>query len=108
MRSRVVMFGLVFPLLMIGCGKSVPTDNGGTTVPIDPKLTALLESLEPAEPNGEGATFVKPVMDVWKDEFAEKTAKRVKINYQPTGSGGGISQMTKKLVVFGCTDAPMT
>jgi phosphate ABC transporter phosphate-binding protein len=55
---------------------------------------------------GSGSTFVKPIMDKWVAEFAKIDANAT-INYQPTGSGAGINQMTDKAVDFGCTDAVM-
>jgi phosphate transport system substrate-binding protein len=57
--------------------------------------------------DGQGATFVEPIMKVWTNEYGEKTNGDVQINYQGTGSGAGIAQMTKKLADFGCSDAPM-
>jgi phosphate transport system substrate-binding protein len=60
------------------------------------------------ELNGQGATFVEPVMKVWTNHYLEeKTAGRVRINYQGTGSGAGIQQLTNKTTDFGCSDAPM-
>ncbi|HEX4612942.1 MAG TPA: phosphate ABC transporter substrate-binding protein PstS [Urbifossiella sp.] len=65
------------------------------------------KDLTKVEINAEGATFVEPIMKVWTNEYLEKTGDRVRINYQGKGSGAGISQMTKKLAAFGCSDAPM-
>ena len=111
MRSRTLGFGLAAFLAIpavilgcIGCGKPVPTDPIGTGVPVDPGLKAL----EAVELNGQGATFVKPILDVWKEKFIDKTDGKVKINYTGTGSGAGVTQMTKKLADFGCSDNPMT
>lgn len=107
MRSRALGFGLAAFLAIpavilgcIGCGKPVPTDPVGTGQHLDP--------LEAVELNGQGATFVKPILDVWKEKFIEKTDGKVKINYTGTGSGAGVTQMTKKLADFGCSDNPMT
>jgi phosphate ABC transporter phosphate-binding protein len=94
-------------LAIVGCGKSVPTDTG-RQAPADSKLEEVLKSLDPCEPNGQGATFVKPIMDIWKEEFIDRTVGKVRINYSGTGSGAGVAQMTKKLADFGCTDNPMT
>jgi phosphate transport system substrate-binding protein len=55
--------------------------------------------------SGAGATFVYPMMSKWTDEY-DKT-KKVKVNYQSIGSGGGIKQMIEKTVDFGCSDGPM-
>jgi phosphate transport system substrate-binding protein len=56
---------------------------------------------------GAGATFPYPIYSKW---FAEYSAAHpgVEINYQPIGSGGGITQVTKGVVDFGGSDMPMT
>jgi phosphate transport system substrate-binding protein len=57
--------------------------------------------------NGAGATFPAPIYQKWFQEY--KTAhSSVQINYQPIGSGGGISAMTEGTVDFGASDMPMT
>lgn len=62
---------------------------------------------DPVRIDGQGATFVEPVMKVWANEYGDKTSGAVQVNYQGTGSGAGVAQMTKKLADFGCSDAPM-
>jgi phosphate ABC transporter phosphate-binding protein len=98
------MFRRLLPVAVLvaaGCGKTAPPDeprgagNG--------ELTKLAK----AEVNAEGATFVEPIMKVWTNEFQSLTGDGVKINYQGKGSGAGVSQMTKRLAAFGCSDAPM-
>ena len=85
--------------LAAGCGKAPPPEDKGRG--------ADAAALEPAELNGQGATFVEPIMKFWTNEFLEQSGGKVKINYQGTGSGAGITQMTKRLADFGCSDAPM-
>lgn len=55
--------------------------------------------------SGTGASFIYPMMSKWAREYEK--AKGVKINYQSTGSGAGIQQMTAQTVDFGCSDGPM-
>jgi phosphate transport system substrate-binding protein len=55
--------------------------------------------------NAGGSSFIYPLMSKWAAEY--KTAKGVEVNYQSIGSGGGIEQMTARILDFGCTDAPM-
>lgn len=57
--------------------------------------------------NGGGATFPYPIYSKWFSEYA-KVDKTVNFNYQSIGSGGGVKQITVKLVDFGASDAPMT
>ncbi len=56
--------------------------------------------------NGAGATFPAPLYTKWFDEYNKLTG--VKVNYQPIGSGGGISQITEGTVDFGASDGIMT
>lgn len=55
--------------------------------------------------NGAGATFPYPIYSKWAKTYYEKTG--VKVNYQPIGSGGGISAIKAGTVLFGGTDAPL-
>ena len=55
---------------------------------------------------GAGATFPAPLYTKWFDEYYKLTG--VKVNYQPIGSGGGISQITEGTVDFGASDGIMT
>jgi phosphate transport system substrate-binding protein len=55
---------------------------------------------------GAGATFPNPLYTKWFAEY--KTLTGVEINYQPIGSGGGISQITEGTVDFGASDGIMT
>ena len=57
--------------------------------------------------NGAGATFPNPIYQKWFAEY-NKVDSKVRINYQPVGSGGGIQQVSKRTVFFGATDGPMT
>ncbi len=54
---------------------------------------------------GAGATFPDPIYEKWFKAYSDKTG--VKINYQPIGSGGGITAFTNKTVDFGASDGPM-
>jgi len=54
---------------------------------------------------GAGATFPYPLYAKWAKDYQSATG--VKINYQPIGSGGGISAIEGGTVMFGGTDAPL-
>lgn len=56
--------------------------------------------------NGAGATFPAPCYYDWAYSYQKATHTRV--NYQSIGSGGGIKQVSERIVDFGATDAPMT
>jgi phosphate transport system substrate-binding protein len=56
--------------------------------------------------NAGGATFPEPIYSKWFNEFKKKTGAQ--INYQPQGSGFGISAVIAGTVDFGASDRPMT
>ncbi len=56
--------------------------------------------------NGAGATFPAPCYYDWAYNYQKATKTRV--NYQSIGSGGGIKQISERIVDFGATDAPMS
>jgi phosphate ABC transporter phosphate-binding protein len=89
--SRIGATAVVVILAALsGCGKN--GDNGNSV-----SKTYRL--------NGAGSSFVNPIMTKWADLYNKE--KGVEVNYQSTGSGNGVQQMTAKTVDFGCTDAPM-
>src|SRR5437762_2429920 len=55
--------------------------------------------------NAAGSTFVYPMMSKWASIY--EAEKKVQVNYQSIGSGGGIQQLTARTVDFGCSDGPM-
>jgi phosphate transport system substrate-binding protein len=55
--------------------------------------------------NGSGSSFVAPMMKKWAGAYNK--AKGVEVDYNSTGSGTGVTQMTERQTDFGCTDAPM-
>lgn len=54
---------------------------------------------------GAGSTFVNPIMTNWIPAFQK--ASGVSVNYQPIGSGGGISALISHTVDFAGSDVPM-
>lgn len=58
--------------------------------------------------NGAGATFPVPIYSKWFQAFSTKVNKDVAFNYQPIGSGGGITAITAKTVDFAGSDAPLS
>src|SRR6476620_4050337 len=53
---------------------------------------------------GAGATFPFPLIDTWRVEY-KQIHPDVNLNYQSSGSGGGMNECTAKTVVVGATDA---
>lgn len=66
----------------------------------------LTTSLTAAEKiNGAGATFPAPCYYDWAYNYQKNT--KIRVNYQSIGSGGGIKQISERIVQFGATDAPL-
>ena len=86
---------MVAVIALAGC--NAPT--GGPAVPPTPPVKSI-------NLTGAGATFPAPLYTKWFDEYNKLTG--VKVNYQPIGSGGGISQITEGTVDFGASDGIMT
>lgn len=54
---------------------------------------------------GAGATFPAPLLTAMADEYRDLTDRRVTVNYQSIGSGGGIRQFIEQTVMFGMSEA---
>jgi phosphate transport system substrate-binding protein len=59
-----------------------------------------------ASVSGAGSTFVAPLVTKW--ESAVQSVLGIQLNYNPVGSGGGVSAITNKQVDFGASDAPLS
>ncbi len=70
-------------------------------------LVLALGTAQAQKLTGAGATFPYPIYSKWFTEYSA-AHPGVEVNYQPIGSGGGISQVTKGVVDFGASDMPMT
>jgi len=55
--------------------------------------------------NGAGASFPAPLYYDWAYNYKKDTKNSV--NYQSIGSGGGIKQISKRIVNFGASDKPL-
>ena len=54
---------------------------------------------------GAGSSFIYPVLSKWSQAYNKATG--IRINYQPIGSGGGISQLNNSTVDFAASDKPL-
>jgi len=96
LRTSVKKWSITAAVLLVVVVFTACTTQIPTTTPPPQSLTL----------NGAGATFPAPLYTKWFDEYNKLTG--VKINYQPIGSGGGISQITEGTVDFGASDGIMT
>ncbi len=51
---------------------------------------------------GAGSTFVEQLMDEWAEKYTTNP-----VDYDPVGSGAGISSITAKTIAYGASDAPL-
>jgi phosphate transport system substrate-binding protein len=56
--------------------------------------------------SGAGSSFVAPLVTKWASVTQQQIG--ITLNYNPIGSGGGVSAITNKQVDFGGSDAPLT
>ena len=70
-------------------------------------LTRGSTKLATATINGAGGTLVYPLMTVWQSVYGG-AEPQITVNYDPVGSGQGITDFTDQIVNFGESDAPMT
>jgi len=66
---------------------------------------ALTSAVAADKISGAGASFPAPLYYDWAFNYGKDTHNR--INYQSIGSGGGIKQITNRIVDFGASDAPL-
>ena len=89
-----------------------PTTHPSTSASPSPSPTATpaptpTPTLAPAVLNGAGGTLIAPLMSVWQPAY-QQAMSQITVNYNPVGSGAGITQFTQQVVDFGESDAPMT
>lgn len=94
--KSTALAGLV---LMVGVACSNAGDKPDTTRP-------AAASRGGTDLTGAGASFPYPLYSKWTSAYMAKTGQR--INYQPSGSGAGIKQLSEGTVDFGGSDGPMS
>jgi len=78
-------------ITLAACGKSSSTSS-----------TSASTSSSSATISGAGSTFAAPVYQQWGSAISGLT-----VNYQPVGSGAGITALEGKTVDFGASDPPL-
>lgn len=92
MNKRISNLAVVLVLtasLVFSCG------SNGEHTPTQDRVSIL----------GAGATFPAPLVTAMADEYRDLTNRRVTVNYQSIGSGGGIRQFMEQTVMFGMSEA---
>ncbi len=94
-KPLVGLFLFIFGFSMMGCGAQNPGTPSGQDKSAKVNLT------------GAGSSFVYPLLNQQIEEY-RKMNSNITINYQSTGSGAGIKQVSEQTLDFGATDGPMT
>ncbi len=90
MKQFIIGIAALFLIALItGCG------GDGDRTPTSERTNIL----------GAGATFPAPLVTAMADEYRDLTNRRVTVNYQSIGSGGGIRQFMEQTVMFGMSEA---
>ena len=129
MQFRISKRATWLPLLCLGLAASLPlaaacSGDSTSTTPTPTEASAATSSTaatggnstlpadvgknDHAQLTGAGATFPQPIYQAWFDDYNSKVAGGVQVNYQPVGSGAGITQYTGKNLDFGASDVGMT
>lgn len=89
-KIQLFLITTVFLFAMLSC-----SGGDGDRTPTADRVTLL----------GAGATFPAPLITAMADDYRDLTNRRVTVNYQSIGSGGGIRQFMEQTVMFGMTEA---
>ncbi len=85
----------VLSLVLAACGSSSNSGSTGTTSSSSGGSSATI--------SGAGSTFAAPVYEQW----GSPQGAGMTVNYQPVGSGAGITALEGKTVDFGASDPPL-
>ena len=91
-----------------GTTPAAATSGATTPAAAAPTNTPVQVGSGSVQLNGAGATFPVPIYSKWFQAYSTSVDKNVAFNYQPIGSGGGISAITAKTVDFAGSDAALS
>lgn len=90
---------LVITLILSACGGTATNKSTGSSISTTANKTGIPLT-------GAGGTFPAPLYTKWFVQYAALTG--IQVNYQPVGSGAGITAITNGTVDFGASDAILT
>ena len=99
----VAAAGVIFVSMGKGSNSTSTTSSSTSTA-----STISVDFTSPITLNAGGSSFVNPVMQVWIYVYQKETNELVTINYEPTGSGAGISGIFSGLYDYAGSDAPVS
>jgi phosphate transport system substrate-binding protein len=95
---RLFMTVLFLALIVAACGGNGDRDSQG--IPGQSSASGDRMGILCA-----GATFPAPLITAMADDYRDLTNRRVTVNYQSIGSGGGVRQFIEQTVMFGMSEA---
>src|SRR5665647_928291 len=79
--------------LSAACGGGSTSSSTTTSSPVTAGgISSDVGKSDSANLTGAGATFPAPIYQAWFDDYKQKVSKKVQVNYQPVGSGAGVTQ----------------
>lgn len=107
--GSLAVFSIAALVTACGGGSSTPSSTGTAGSSAAPGgIPTDIGKNDSANLTGAGATFPGPIYQAWFDDYKHNVAKKVQVNYQPVGSGAGVTQFTANTVDFGASDVGMT
>jgi len=92
--------------ILCACERPQSPAGGAAAAPFGAIAAGLAGMSAVTTIEGEGATFAKPLYEVWGTRYAQQTGVRVR--YRATGSRRGIEAVMARKVDFAGSEAPMT
>src|SRR5690606_21715511 len=102
--ARLTLLALSTALFATACSPEGPATGQAPTA--DASAPAAAGDRISAEISGAGASFIYPRVSKWSADYNAATG--AKVNYQSSGSGGGIAQIKAGTVDFGSSDKPLS
>lgn len=100
MRRWAVIPGLMAIVFLVGATVSCgPTESSANNRPAANAPDSTIGAA--------GSTFIAPLMTAWVKGY-EQAHPKMKVNYRPIGSGGGIDEFKKGWLDFAASDAPLS
>jgi phosphate transport system substrate-binding protein len=103
--SRISAFGLIIAAILgvAACGSSSKTTTTATTA--TGTATTSAGKIAGGTINGAGSTLAAPIYQQWASTLK---GQGLTVNYNPVGSGAGITQIQSTTVDFAGSDPPVT
>jgi phosphate transport system substrate-binding protein len=90
-------------LVLAACGSSSSSSSTtASSTPAASKVATTPATSGSGTISGAGSTFAAPVYEEWGSQISGLT-----VNYQPVGSGAGVTAVEGKVVDFGASDPPL-